>query len=205
MAPAVRERSPPPASARRRRDARARLPGRRAGRNRGRSCGRCARRSSGSTGEPPSSRRALSGAVGEAELVARTGLNPDASHTAPKAMWLRDEEPENYRGARWLAPSAGHLNGWLTGEVVQDHANASCTLLYELALAELVDDLAGRPAGLDAEQLPPIRPARGRRPAPAQAADASGCRPAAGSPSAPATSTPPRSAPAPWLPASWST
>ena len=46
----------------------------------------------------------LSEAVGEAELIARTGLNPDASHTAPKAMWLSDEEPEHYRAARWLAP-----------------------------------------------------------------------------------------------------
>ena len=32
----------------------------------------------------------LSDGVGEAELIERTGLNPDASHTAPKAMWLRD-------------------------------------------------------------------------------------------------------------------
>ena len=49
----------------------------------------------------------LSEAVGETELIARTGLNPDASHTAPKAMWLRDEEPEHYRAARWLAPVGG--------------------------------------------------------------------------------------------------
>ena len=57
----------------------------------------------------------LSDAVGEDELIIRTGLNPDASHTAPKAMWLRDEEPEQYGAARWLAPVGGHLAGWLTG------------------------------------------------------------------------------------------
>ena len=74
----------------------------------------------------------LSEAVGEDELIARTGLNPDASHTAPKAMWLRDEEPEHYRAARWLAPVGAHLTGWLSGEVVQDPANASSTLLYDL-------------------------------------------------------------------------
>ena len=33
----------------------------------------------------------------------RTGLNPDASHIAPKAMWLRDVEPEHYAATRWLA------------------------------------------------------------------------------------------------------
>src|SRR5262245_16772666 len=32
--------------------------------------------------------------IGEPTLVARTGLNPDASHTAPKAMWLKHHEPE---------------------------------------------------------------------------------------------------------------
>ena len=29
-------------------------------------------------------------------------------------------------------PVGGHLTGWLTGEVVQDHANASSTLLYDV-------------------------------------------------------------------------
>jgi xylulokinase len=100
----------------------------------------------------------LSDAVGETELIARTGLNPDASHTAPKAMWLRDEEPEHYRAARWLAPVGGHLVGWLTGEIVQDPANASCTLLYGLREGhwdeKLVED-----AGLDLAKLPPILPA----------------------------------------------
>jgi xylulokinase len=99
---------------------------------------------------------ALSGAVGEDALVAQTGLNPDASHTAPKAMWLRDEEPGHYARTRWLAPVGGHLNGWLTGEVVQDHANASCTLLYDLERRAWSDELVGH-AGLDREQLPEIQ------------------------------------------------
>jgi xylulokinase len=101
---------------------------------------------------------ALAEAAGEQALIARTGLNPDASHTAPKAMWLRDEEPEHYRAARWLAPVGGHLNGWLTGEVCQDHANASSTLLYDLRLRDWNDELVGH-AGLDRAQLPAIRPA----------------------------------------------
>src|SRR6185437_6003009 len=100
----------------------------------------------------------LSATVGEGALIERTGLNPDASHTAPKAMWLRDEEPEHYRAARWLAPVGGYLNGWLTGEVVQDHANASSTLLYDLRRRAFSDELVAH-AGLDAERLPAIRPA----------------------------------------------
>jgi xylulokinase len=100
----------------------------------------------------------LSDAVGEAALVKRTGCNPDASHTAPKAMWLRDEEPHSYRATRWLAPVGGHLNGWLTGEVVQDHANASSTLLYDLRSQDWCQDLVAH-AGLDEDRLPAIRPA----------------------------------------------
>jgi xylulokinase len=99
----------------------------------------------------------LCAAVGEAELVARTGLNPDASHVAPKAMWLRDAEPDTYRRTRWLAPVGGHLNGWLTGEVVQDHANASSTLLYDLITREWCPELVER-AELDIARLPAIRP-----------------------------------------------
>jgi xylulokinase len=100
----------------------------------------------------------LSEAVGETELIARTGLNPDASHTAPKAMWLRDEEPEHYRAARWLAPVGGHVAAWLTGEVVQDPANASCTLLYDLRSGDWDPELVEH-AGLDPAKLPPILPA----------------------------------------------
>jgi xylulokinase len=100
----------------------------------------------------------LCSAAGEEELVACTGLNPDASHTAPKAMWLRDAEPEVYERTRWLAPVVGHLNGWLTGDVVQDHANASSTLLYDLAQRAWSSRLVDA-AGLDADRLPPIRSA----------------------------------------------
>jgi xylulokinase len=100
----------------------------------------------------------LGQAVGEAELIDRTGLNPDPSHTGPKAMWLRETEPEHYRAARWLAPVGGHLNGWLTGRVVQDPANASSTLLYDLRSGRWDLELVER-AGLDPDKLPPIRPA----------------------------------------------
>jgi xylulokinase len=100
--------------------------------------------------------QALADAVGEEALVTCTGLNPDASHTAPKAMWLRDEEPEHFRAARWLAPVSGHLTGWLTGVVVQDHAQASSTLVYDVHRRAWSEELLAH-AGLDHERLPEIR------------------------------------------------
>src|SRR3954454_3738241 len=68
---------------------------------------------------------ALAAAAGAEALTARTGLQPDSSHTAPKAMWLRDEEPEHYRAARWLAPVGGHHNGLLNREVGEGHGHAA--------------------------------------------------------------------------------
>src|SRR3954469_21533211 len=97
-------------------------------------------------------------AVGEAALVSRTGLNPDASHTAPKAMWLRDTEPEHYEATRWLASVSAHMSGWLTGEVVQAPANPPAPLLYDLEARAFSDELIAH-AGLDAERLPAIHPA----------------------------------------------
>jgi xylulokinase len=73
-------------------------------------------------------------------------------------MWLRDHEPDVYRSARWLASVGAYLNGWLTGETVHDHANASSSLLYDLEQRCWSDELVAA-AGLDARHLPGIAPA----------------------------------------------
>ncbi len=94
--------------------------------------------------------------VGERELFELTGLNCNATHTAPKMMWLRDHEPDAYRETRWLPPVGGYLAGWLTGEVVVDHANASSTLLYDVGAAAWSDRLLDA-AGIEREMLPEVR------------------------------------------------
>ncbi len=94
--------------------------------------------------------------VGERELFELTGLNCNASHTAPKMMWLRDHEPDAYRETRWLPAVGGYLAGWLTGEVVVDHANASSTLLYDVGAAAWSGPLLDA-AGIEGEMLPEVR------------------------------------------------
>ena len=101
---------------------------------------------------------ALATAAGDERLHRLTGLNPDSSHSGPKAMWLRDHEPDVYRRARWLASVSAYLNGWLTGETVHDHANASSSLLYDLAQRDWSGELVAA-AGLEARHLPEIAPA----------------------------------------------
>jgi len=95
--------------------------------------------------------------VGEQELFQRTGLNPDASHTAPKMMWLREHEPEMYRATRSLPAVAAYLTGWLTGSIVLDHANASSTLLYDVGKGNWSEELV-EASGISPSLLPEIRP-----------------------------------------------
>ncbi len=93
--------------------------------------------------------------VGIETIFKTSGLNPDASHIAPKMMWLRDEEPEVYRNAALLLPVGAYLLAWLTGQVVQDHANASSTLLYDVTARRWSEMLLDA-AGIDGERLAPL-------------------------------------------------
>ena len=70
----------------------------------------------------------LGTAMGAHEIFRRTGLNLDASHTAPKMMWLADNEPDIYRAAACLPSVGGYAVAWLTGRAIQDHANSSSSL-----------------------------------------------------------------------------
>lgn len=70
-----------------------------------------------------------------------TGLNIDASHTVAKMMWLRDREPEHYNTAAALLSPGDYLVAVLTGELVSDHANASSTMIYDVARREWSQEL----------------------------------------------------------------
>ena len=100
---------------------------------------------------------ALSRELGPDRIFATTGLNADASHIAPKLMWLREHEPATFRQARCFPPVGGYMLGWLTGTLAQDHANASSTLLYDVR-ANSWDDGMLTAAGLDPSLLAEIRP-----------------------------------------------
>lgn len=97
----------------------------------------------------------LGESLGADEIFRRTGLNLDASHTAPKMMWLADNDPQVYRDAAWLPSVGGYAVAWLTGRVIQDHANSSSTLLYDVVARDWSDELIDA-AGLDRAKLPEI-------------------------------------------------
>jgi xylulokinase len=100
----------------------------------------------------------MQAALGRDAIFSRTGLVPDASHTAPKMMWLREHEPDLTANAAALVPVGAYLVGRLTGELVQDPANASSTLLFDLAKGTWSEELCAA-AGIDTALLPAVRPA----------------------------------------------
>jgi xylulokinase len=100
---------------------------------------------------------ALAGRLGAETIFDITGLNADASHVAPKLMWLREREPDTFARATAFPPVGGYLLGWLTGLLAQDHANASSTLLYNVRTGAW-DERMLQAAGLDPGLLAAIRP-----------------------------------------------
>lgn len=89
-----------------------------------------------------------------ADEVFRRGGNPLTSQSAgPKIAWLKDEEPEVWRNARWFMTSQSWIVARLTGEVVIDHATAG----YFHPLYDLVEkrwDLTGCEDFIEEERLP---------------------------------------------------
>jgi xylulokinase len=87
----------------------------------------------------------FSRSVGAERLRAITGLNPDASHGAPKIAWLRREIDADVNA--YLVP-ASFLVATLTGARAVDPANASSLLLFDIRLGAFSRQL------LDAIELP---------------------------------------------------
>jgi xylulokinase len=101
---------------------------------------------------------ALAGRRGADAIFEITGLNADASHIAPKLMWLRENEPQTYQAAWSFPPVGGYLLGWLTGVLAQDHANASSTLLYDVRTGTWDHGML-EASGIGPDRLAEIRPA----------------------------------------------
>jgi xylulokinase len=63
----------------------------------------------------------------------RVLANPLAAGMAgPSLLWLRDNEPEVYRAARWALQPKDWLRLRITGEALSEPSDASATLLYDL-------------------------------------------------------------------------
>lgn len=96
--------------------------------------------------------------IGLQRLVEVTGNRPQPGFTAPKLLWMREHEPELYRRIAQVLLPKDYVRLRLCGERATDVADASGTLLLDLASrrwsAEVVDALE-----LDAGWLAPVHEA----------------------------------------------
>ena len=99
--------------------------------------------------------RYLNEEVGTARLLELTGNIAYAGFTAPKLLWMRQEEPELFsRIAHVLLPK-DYLNHLLTGAYATDVSDASGTLLFDVARRTWSDEMLAL-CGLAAAQMPRV-------------------------------------------------
>ena len=81
-----------------------------------------------------------------AEWVANPAL---PGFTAPKVLWLKENEPENYRAVSTLLLPKDYINFRLTGKLATDVSDASGTLLFDVRRRKWSGEM------LDALDIPP--------------------------------------------------
>ena len=99
------------------------------------------------------------------QLEAYRRLDPDArgrlgnplwaGMAGPTLLWLRDNERENYRAARWALQPKDWLRLRMTGEAASEPTDASATLLYDVEGDGWAYDVV-ETLGLRAEMLAPL-------------------------------------------------
>ncbi|NHN31252.1 xylulokinase [Paenibacillus agricola] len=93
--------------------------------------------------------------VGIEELGRLTGNKALTGFTAPKIIWLRNHEPEHYAQTAHLMLPKDYVRLQLTGAFGMDVADASGTLLLDVAHREWSQTVVQR-LGIPMEWLPPL-------------------------------------------------
>jgi len=104
---------------------------------------------------------AIRAAVGRERLIRITGNDALTGFTAPKLVWVRDNEPEAWARIRHVLLPKDYVRLRLTGEHATDKADGSGTILFDLAerdwsdvvLAELGIDPAWMPRTVEGPEV----------------------------------------------------
>ena len=96
---------------------------------------------------------AIRAAVGAARLVEVTGNDALTGFTAPKLLWVRDEEPEVYRRIAHVLLPKDLLRFRLSGDLAVDRADGAGTLLFDLAARDWSPEVLSA-LGIDRAWLP---------------------------------------------------
>jgi xylulokinase len=93
--------------------------------------------------------------IGRERLVALTGNRALPGFTAPKLLWLREHEPETYARIAHVMLPKDYVRLKLTGERAMDVADASGTLLLDVARRRWSSEMLAE-LELDPDWLPPV-------------------------------------------------
>ena len=93
--------------------------------------------------------------VGPERLIALTGNRALTGFTAPKLLWLRRHEPETYAHIHRIVLPKDYVRLRMTGEWAIDAADASGTLLFDVANRRWSDEVL-HALDVPAEWLPPV-------------------------------------------------
>lgn len=91
--------------------------------------------------------------VGKTEFIKTTGNDALAGFTAPKILWVADNEPEIYKNIRHVLLPKDYVRYKLTGKYALDRAGGSGTVLFDLAKRDWSEDTL-KILGLDQEWFP---------------------------------------------------
>jgi xylulokinase len=94
--------------------------------------------------------------VGLDRLIARTGNRALTGFTAPKLLWLRRHEPDTYRRIHRIVLPKDYVRLRLTGEWAIDAADASGTLLFDVAHRRWSEEVL-EALEIPGEWLPPVK------------------------------------------------
>jgi xylulokinase len=100
----------------------------------------------------------LNKAFGSVEkLIERTGNAMAPGYTAPKLLWLKENEPQNFRRIRTVLLPHDYINFWLTGERQMEYGDASGSGLLDVRSRQWHKPLLDFIDKNLAEKFPPLR------------------------------------------------
>ncbi|MBD5585398.1 MAG: xylulokinase [Clostridia bacterium] len=97
----------------------------------------------------------LNGKIGKKKLSKNLANVAFAGFTLPKILWLKENEPQNFKRIKKIMLPKDYLNFMLCGEFSSDYSDASGTLLLDVKNRKW-SDFACKIAGIDKEVLPTL-------------------------------------------------
>jgi len=97
----------------------------------------------------------LNNEIGKKNLLERTGNIAFAGFTAPKILWMKNNEPENFARINKILLPKDYIAYWLSGEFGSDYSDASGMLLLDVEHKCWSKEML-EVCGLKEEQLPKL-------------------------------------------------